>query len=72
MEFCIKISKNYYIDFSFLSKYRPFNDGIDFLDCKIILDTYEMEHNPGFKVFIGILNIALIDIRLYRFNKNEE
>lgn len=69
--FSFKTSKNYSMEFNFLHFYRNVKDGLTFLESDLSCDL-EGDHTPRVKLFIGFMNLAIIDFSWHNVNHEED
>jgi hypothetical protein len=60
-----EINDDYAWEFSALHKYRPFSDGISFLEFNVNWDRYLADHTPRFGVMLVILNFKVFEFSIY-------
>lgn len=72
INFSSEIDNKYAVELSLFYKYRKFKDGIDFFHFEGSLDIYEGDHNPQFRIFIGLLNFTIFEFEIYNmFHKGD-
>jgi len=67
-----RISKNFAFEINFLTFIRDFKDGVNWISLNITSDWYKGDHNPQFGIHLVILNITIVEFRVYNVNHVKE
>lgn len=68
----IKLFKNYAIDLAAFFVYRSLLDGLSLFELHIDSDWYKGDHNPQFGIRLTVLNVTLLEFRIYNVNHMED
>lgn len=68
---CVKITKNYYLEFTFFSKWRSFSGGLMLIDLNIDFDCRKFDHCPTFRIHFFMLNFKIFEFEIYNINHQE-
>jgi len=61
----IKLGRDYAIDLTFLYCSRCITDGLTALELQVNFDWFKGDHNPQFQISLTVLNMTLVDVRIY-------
>ena len=67
-----KISQNYAWELAGFYKFRPFSDGITFLEFQLETDWYAGDHNPRGTLALRVLNFTIFEFEIYNRNHVED
>jgi len=64
----INLSKDFALEVAGFFIYRSLSDGLSLLELHIDSDWYKGDHNPQFGIRLTVLNVTLLEFRIYNVN----
>jgi len=68
----IKLSKDFALEVAGFFIYRSLSDGLSVLELNIDCDWYKGDHNPQFWIRLTLLNVTILEVRVYNVNHAED
>jgi len=66
------LGKNYAFEIAIIHTVRSLSDGLTVLDCKLNADWYRGDHSPRFEFELMVLNVMILEVRIYNRHHEEQ
>jgi len=72
IHFDAAVSEDYSLEVVVLHPIRALSDGLTLWECKLNADWYRGDHCPRYEFELVILNVMILEVRVYNIHHEEE
>jgi hypothetical protein len=68
----VAVSEDYSLEVAILHPIRALSDGLTLWELKLNADWYKADHCPRYEFELVILNVMILEMRIYNIHHEEE